>query len=112
MQGRVSGLLASVSAWLPELRKKIERIITTQEGVPDEDCPDIVAERGYWVTTKTAVSERESMSTNARVQASVGAQGALGAMATSISPAATPLATPMAPGVRNDLMALVSAARH
>ncbi|CAE7260476.1 unnamed protein product [Symbiodinium sp. CCMP2592] len=84
--------------------KQIERIVTTQAGVPDEDVPDMVSENYYWVTTERTALEREESSTTGTFTAHTAATpGVVSALGGSIAPSITP-AVPLAPGVSNDLL--------
>ena len=87
------------------MRKRIERICAGQEGIPDEDCPDLISERYYWCTTATKLSESDKISTTAKFSANVNptaqSLGAFSAIAPNI---AAPKA-PMPAGVKEDLLA-------
>ena len=41
--------------------KKIQHIIATQQGEPDEMCPDSLEETLYWCVIKCKNTEHESM---------------------------------------------------
>ena len=85
-------------------RKRIERICSSQEGIPDEDCPDIISERYFWCTTSTRLRETDLVETKATFQANVTPSAAsLGCFA-SIAPNVTSRSMPMVPGVREDLL--------
>ena len=87
------------------LRKRIERICASQEGIPDEDCPDLLSERYFWATTNTRLRESDSLETQARFSASVTPdQACLNAFG-SITPHVAAPKAPMNPGVHADLIA-------
>ena len=73
----------------------------------DEDCPDLVSENGYWVTTSTSYTDLDATSSKATFRAGVEVTpDMLGAFSASTPAIAPP--TPMAPGIANDLMAHVT----
>ena len=80
-----------------------------QAGVPDEDCPDMVSENYYWVTTTRKVTEQDKISSTGTFKANVTpTAGCLDAFSNNIAPKVE-ASKPLAPGVHNDLMAHVAA---